>query len=168
MNRPEPAKLDAESNRTMTICNMNIIYKLNGLFWRSRGSFFFFSGSVFAPNVSFRGCTMNICTHATDAHTQRQVRLQWRPPVWRQELAVCVARWSTFLHRSQGRCFRSTDFNGPMGIYWGWNVIQKRLGYSTTGHRHVNPEDGNINNEDENILPIHSQRTLRSIPYNQG
>lgn len=166
MNRPEPAKLDAESNRTMTICNMNIIYKLKGLFWRSLGSFFF-SGSVFEP------CTIDICTHATDAHTQRQVRLQWRPPVWRQELAVCVARWSTFLHRSQGRCFRSTDmmgmgdFNGPMGIYWGWNVIQKRLGYSTTGH--MNPEDGNINNEDENILPkIHSQRTLRSIPYNQG
>ena len=39
----------------------------------------------------------------------------------------------------------------------------------TTGHRHINPEDGNINNEDENILPKnHSQRTLRSIPYNQG
>ena len=33
-----------------------------------------------------------------------------------------------------------------------WNVIQKRLGYSTNGHGHTNP-DGHINNEDEYFYP---------------
>lgn len=119
MNRPEPAKLDAESNRTMTICNMNIIYKLKGLFWRSLGSFFF-------PGVYLNRVLL------TFAHMPLMHILNARY-VFNDGLLYEDRNWQ---YVSQGdRRFYTEVKEGAFAalIWWGWGILMGQWGYTGDG-----------------------------------